>query len=112
MQVFVYELRRIPLPRTRVNKGVSSLSAPLSVAVSSKAQKVHVGLHQPPVVLLGGLEDALCGSPSCAEGSHERAALAAQDHYVWVRLVYVIVELGQCVLFHGLAYSLLPVDKG
>src|SRR5215204_5707802 len=95
MQVFVYELRRIPLPRTRVNKGVSSLSAPLSVAVSSKAQKVHVGLHQPQVVLLGGLHDTLRGSPSCAEGSHERAVvLAAQYDYVRVRLVQVVVELG------------------
>src|SRR5215208_4190371 len=94
------ELRRIPLPRTPVNKGVRGLSAALSVAVSSKAQKVRVGLHQPPVVLLGGLYDALLSSPSYAEGGHERTVLAAQDHYVRVRLVKVVVERGKAELFH------------
>src|SRR5215218_2974584 len=77
----VCRLPRIVLPRTPVNKGVPSSSAPLSVAVSSKAQKVRVGIHQPPVVRLGGFEEPLLGSPSCAEGSHEHAALAAQDYY-------------------------------
>src|SRR5215212_5853133 len=100
MQNLASELRRILLPRTRVNKGAPGLSAPLSVAVSSNSRKVRVGLEQPPVVLLGGLHDALPGSPSRAEGGHERAFLAAQDHYVWVRLVYVVDELGEQQLFH------------
>src|SRR5215218_6898982 len=65
MQNLASELRRILLPRTRVNKGAPGLSAPLSVAVSSKSRKVRVGLEQPPVVLLGGLHDTLRGSPSC-----------------------------------------------
>ena len=34
------------------------------------------------------------------EGCHERAVLAAQDHYVWVRVVEVVVELGEQQLFH------------
>src|SRR5215207_6410291 len=101
------QLRRISLPRTPVNnKGAPGLSAPLSVAVSSKSRKVRVGLHQPPVVLLGGLRDALPRGPSCAEGCHERAVLAARDHYVWVRLVQVVVELGeQWLILHALYSS-------
>src|SRR5215204_570120 len=101
------ELPRIPLPRTLLNnKGAPGLCAPLSVAGSSKTQMVRVGLHQPPVVLLGGLHDALPRGPSCAEGGHERAVLAAQDHYVWVRLVQVVVELGeQWLILHALYSS-------
>src|SRR5688500_12116619 len=33
--------------------------------------------------------------PSCAEGCNERAVLAAQNNHVRVRLVQVVVELGQ-----------------
>src|SRR5215207_5226536 len=86
------QLRRISLPRTPVNnKGAPGLSAPLSVAVSSKSRKVRVGLPR---------------GPSCAEGCHERAVLAAQDHYVWVRLVQVVVELGeQWLILHALYSS-------
>src|SRR5918993_1805486 len=104
---FSSHLRRIPLPRTRVNnKGAPGLCAPLSVAVCSKTPKVRVGLDQPPVVLLGGLRDALPRGPYCAEGCHERAVLAAQDHYVWVRLVQVVVELGeQWLILHALYSS-------
>src|SRR5215211_4104522 len=88
-------LRTISLRRTPVNKSVPGLSAPLSVVISSKAQNVRVGLHQPQEVLLGGLEDALRGSPSCAEGGHKRAVvLAVQYDYVRVRLVQIVVELG------------------
>jgi len=36
MQVFVYELRRIPLPRTRVNKPVHTFCHPLVRASSDK----------------------------------------------------------------------------
>src|SRR5215210_4925428 len=60
-------------------------------------------LDQPPVVFLCGLHDTLPGGPPGAEGGHERAVRAAQDNYVWVRLVYVVVELGeeQFVLTHS-----------
>jgi hypothetical protein len=58
MQNGASELRRIPLPRTSVNENVPRLSAPLSVALSSKAQKVRIGLDQPIVVLLGGFEES------------------------------------------------------
>jgi hypothetical protein len=50
-------LRRIHLPCTPVNENVPGLSAPLSVAVSLKAQEVRLGLDHPIVVLLGGFEE-------------------------------------------------------
>ena len=78
------ELPRIPLPRTQVNRGAPGLCGPLSIALSSKTRKVRVGLDQPPVVLFGGLHDALSRGSLSAECCHERAVLAAQDHYVWV----------------------------
>jgi hypothetical protein len=105
------EVRRIPIPRTRGKKDIRGLSAALSVAVSSKAQRIRVGLHQPPVVLLGGLYDALLSSPSCAEGCHERPVLAAQDHYVWVRLVKEVVELGKAELFQLSLASAFETQK-
>src|SRR5215211_2367310 len=81
-----------------------SLSAPLSLAaLSKKAQELRVGLKQPPVVLLGGFEYALLRSPTCAECGHKRAVLTAQDDYVRVRLVQVVVELGKLLLLY--AYS-------
>src|SRR5215216_6272570 len=84
-----------------------SLSAPLSVAAFSKAQVLSVRLEQPPVVLPGGLHETLTrGSPS-AEGGHKRAVLAAQHHYVRVRLVQIVVELGeQWLILH--AFSSQP----
>jgi hypothetical protein len=66
MQDPASELPRITIPRTPVNKGISSLSAPLSAAVSSKAKKVRVSLHQPPVVLLGALEELAPLAPKAA----------------------------------------------
>jgi hypothetical protein len=57
MQNAGYGLLRISLPRTSVNENVPGLSAPLSVALSSKAQKVRVGLNHPKVVILGGFEE-------------------------------------------------------
>ena len=65
-------------------------------------------LDQPPVVFLCGLHDTLPGGPPGAEGGHELDVLAAQDNYVWVRLVYVVVELGeeQCILTHYPANAL------
>jgi hypothetical protein len=84
MQNAGYGLLRIPLLRTPVNKGVPSLSAPVSFAVSSKAQRVRVGFDQPPVILLGGLYDALPRGPLRAESGSERAVLATQDDYVRV----------------------------
>jgi hypothetical protein len=68
------------------------------VASLSLGGLVHtccISLDELPLVLLGSFEDALRGSPSCAEGGHERAVMAAQDHYVWVRLVYVVAEFGE-----------------
>src|ERR671910_1796010 len=38
--------------------------------------------------------------PPSAEGGHKRAVLAAQYDYVWIRLVYVVVELGVQLLLH------------
>jgi hypothetical protein len=38
---------------------------------------------------------------SSAEGSNKRAVLAAQYDYVWVGLVYVVVELGERLEFHA-----------
>ena len=54
------------------------------------------------VVLFGCLCDALCGDPSGAEGSNEAAVLAAQNDCVRVRLVQVVVELGEHLLTHML----------
>ena len=50
---------------------------------------------QGPVVVLGGLDDALRGESTGAEGRHEGAVLAPQHHYVGVGLLEVVVELGQ-----------------
>jgi hypothetical protein len=47
-------------------------------------------------------------APSRAEGRHERAVLAAQDHYVWVRLVEVVVELGEERYFYPSLAHLSP----
>jgi hypothetical protein len=51
-----------------------------------------VSLEKLPTILLSGFEDALLGGTSCAESCHERAVLTAQDHYVWIRLVKIVVE--------------------
>src|SRR5215207_2532758 len=104
------KLRRIPHPRTRVNKGAPGLSAPLSVAFFSKVQGLRVRLDDLPVVLLGGLQDALPRGPLRAEGCHKRAVLAAQHHYVRVRLLQIVVELGeQWLLLHALSCLLRRV---
>src|SRR5215212_2577886 len=78
-----------------------SLSAPHSAATFSKAQGLRLRLDQLPVVLLGGLHDTLPRSPQSAEGGHKRAVLAAQYDYVWVRHVYVVVELGEHLHLHA-----------
>jgi hypothetical protein len=59
-----------------------------------------VSLDKLPTILLSGFEDALLGGTPCAESCHERAVLAAQDHYVWIRLVEEVVELGKAELFY------------
>ena len=46
------------------------------------------------VVFLGCLHDALPGGPTRAEGGHEGPVLATQHYDVGVRLVEVVVELG------------------
>jgi hypothetical protein len=63
-------------------------------------KRVSMRLDKFPVILPGGFDDALSGGPTCAEGCHEQAVLAAQDCYFWVRLVKVVVEPGKPVLFH------------
>jgi hypothetical protein len=47
------------------------------------------------IVFIRGLDDALVGDAPGAEGCHEGVVLAAQDHHVRVRPVYVVVERGQ-----------------
>src|SRR5687768_2376745 len=59
-----------------------------------------MSLDELPIILPGGFIDALSGGAHCAEGCHERAVLAAQENYVWIRLVDVVVELGKPELFH------------
>src|SRR5215212_9695364 len=61
---------------------------------------LRVGLDHLPVVRLGGLQDTLPRGPLSAEGGHKRAVLAAQDHYVWIRLVQVVAELWKPSLYH------------
>src|SRR5918995_7334149 len=58
-------------------------------------------LDQLHVVLLGGLHDTLPRGPPSAEGGYKRAVLAAQYDYVWVRLVHVVVELGEHLHLHA-----------
>ena len=53
------------------------------------------------VVLLGGFRDAFSRGPPSAEGGHKRAVLAAQYDYVWVRLVYLVVELEERLHLHA-----------
>src|SRR5215208_1003423 len=89
----------------------SLLSAPVSFAVSSKAQRVRVGFDQPSEILLGGLYDALPRGPLRAEGCHERTVLAAQDHYVRVRFVQVVVKLRKAELFHLSLASAFAIQK-
>ena len=45
--------------------------------------------------------------PPSAEGGHKRAVLAAQCDYVRVRLVYVVVELGEHLFLHALSFTCL-----
>src|SRR5918994_7934610 len=75
------------------------------LALLARGACVH--LDQLEVVLLGGLRDASPRSPPSAEGCHKRAVLAAQCDYVRVRLVYVIVELGEHLLFHAFSFTYL-----
>jgi hypothetical protein len=68
--------------------------------LAHQTKRVGMSLDELPIVLPGGFIDALSGGTTGAEGCHERAVLAAQDHYVWVRLVKIVVELGKSALFH------------
>jgi hypothetical protein len=70
-------------------------------------QRVCVLLKQGRVVLLGGLDYAFRGCSPRAEGAHEGAVLAAQDHYVRVGLVQVVVELGKVELLPSACHVLL-----
>ena len=64
------------------------------------SKRVSVSPDKLPIILLGSFDDALRGGAPCAEGRNEGAVLAAQHHYVWVRLVKVIVELWKPALFY------------
>ena len=64
-------------------------------------------LAQLPIVLLGSFNDALLGCASGAEGGHQGVVLAAQDHYVGVGLVQVVVELGKVELLPSACHVLL-----
>jgi hypothetical protein len=64
------------------------------VFLGNVAKRAGMSPDKLPIISLSGFDDALLGGTPCAEGSHERAVLATQDHYVWVRLVEVVVELG------------------
>src|SRR5215213_5640634 len=90
----------------------ASLGAPHSAAFFSKAQGLRFRLDQLPVVLLGSLHDTLPRCPPSAEGGHKRAVLAAQHDYVWVRLVYVVVEVGEHLHLHAHLLRTSPFPKG
>jgi hypothetical protein len=47
------------------------------------------------VVFLGGFEDTRPGGAPSAEGRYERAVLAAQHQDIGVRVVQVVLELGE-----------------
>jgi hypothetical protein len=63
-------------------------------------KRVSVSLDKLSTILLSGFEDALLSGTSCAESCHERAILAAQDDYVWIRLVEVVAERWKLELFY------------
>ena len=62
------------------------------------------------VVFLGCLHDALPGGPTRAEGGHEGPVLATRHHDVGVRLVEVVVELGEQEVFRAHP-ELLPTSR-
>src|SRR3712207_6556931 len=64
-----------------------------------------------PIVLLGGLDNALLGCPSRAQASYQGAILTTQDHYVWVRLVEVVAKLGKPGLFHLSSSPFRPPEE-
>jgi len=65
-----------------------------SLALLTK-KRVSVSPDKLPIILLGGFDDTLLGGTPRAEARHERAVLAAQDNYVRVRLLEVVVALGK-----------------
>src|SRR5918998_2393709 len=69
--------------------------ASASERLALQAQRARVLPEQGRVVLFDGLDDALPGSPPGAEGRHECAVLAAHHEHLGVRLVEMVVELGQ-----------------
>jgi hypothetical protein len=75
------------------------------VVVFSKVHGDCVHFDQLEVVFLGGLRDAFSHSTPSAEGGHKRAVLAAQCDYVRVRLINVVVELGEHLLLHALSFT-------
>ena len=62
------------------------------------------------IVFFGCLHDALPGGPTRAEGGHEGPVLATRHHDVGVRLVEVVVELGEQEVFRAHP-ELLPTSR-
>jgi len=58
-----------------------------------------MNLEKLPTIFLSGFENTLLGGTSCAESCHEPAVLTAQDHYVGIRPVKIVVERGNLELF-------------
>src|SRR5215213_436904 len=90
-------------------------SSTLQRAVGTRAlpsKRVSVSPDKLPIILLGSFDDALRGGAPSAEGRNEGAVLAAQDHYVRVRLVEVVVELGKPELFHLFSSPVRHQEEG
>src|SRR5918999_3919776 len=84
----VYDIHRSAWKASVLRSSPARLSTPH--ALGRLVIRAHALLQQGPVVLLGGLHDALLGGTPRGEGGHERTVLAAQDDHVGVRLVEVV----------------------
>jgi hypothetical protein len=82
------------------------------VLLAFTAKRVRMSPDKLLVILFSSFDDALSGGTPRAEGCHEGAILTAQNHYVWVRLVEVVVELGKPELLHlPLASAMVSTPK-
>src|SRR5687768_18450464 len=77
------------------------LGSPAAPRSTASPLRQPMLLEQGPVVLPRRLHDALLSDTPSAEGRNERTVLAAQDDHVGVRLVEVVVELGEHLLAHA-----------
>src|SRR5215217_1759962 len=69
-------------------------------------KRVRMSPYKLSTMFLGGFEDALLGSTSCAESCHERAVPAAHDHCVCIRPVEVVLKRGKLKPLSSLAPDL------